>query len=100
MTAGGTPCVTCPSQGGRARSGGLLLTCWQGCGTFVELTASIAPGAVWSKAAIRSAVALSRQHVPVDSFRRTFGVDWSTVMRAVRHAAEGAGMPVADGEDR
>jgi ribosomal protein S27AE len=50
-----------------------LLTCVEGCGTFVERTASIAPGSVWSNAAIRAAVAMSRENVPVDTIRRAFG---------------------------
>jgi transposase len=64
-----------------------LLSCIEGCGTFTERTPSIAPGSVWSKAAIRAAVAMSRDNVAVDTIRRAFGVGWSTVMRAVRDAA-------------
>jgi len=54
----------------------------------VERTPSIAPGAAWSKAAARAAVALSRDNVPVDRIRKAFGVGWNTVMRAVVAAAE------------
>jgi transposase len=65
-----------------------LLTCVEGCGTFVERTASIAPGAVWSRAAARAAVALSEANVAIETIRRQFGVGWNTVMRAVIAAAE------------
>jgi transposase len=65
-----------------------LLACVEGCGTFVERTASIAPGAVWSRAAARAAVSMSQANVPVDTIRREFGVGWNTVMRAVIAAAE------------
>jgi transposase len=65
-----------------------LLACVEGCGTFVERTASIAPGAVWSRAAARAAVALSEANVAIETIRRQFGVGWSTVMRAVIAAAE------------
>lgn len=65
-----------------------LLTCAEGCGTFVERTASIAPGAVWSRAAARAAVALSEANVAIEAIRRQFGVGWNTVMRAVIAAAE------------
>jgi transposase len=65
-----------------------LLTCLEGCGTFAERTPSIAPGAVWSRAAARAAVAMSEANVPVDTIRKTFGVGWNTVMRAVLAAAE------------
>jgi transposase len=50
-----------------------LLVCIEGCGTFTERTASIAPGAVWSRAAARAAVAMSRENVPVDTIRKSFG---------------------------
>jgi transposase len=65
-----------------------LLACVEGCGTFVERTASIAPGAVWSRAAARAAVALSEANVAIDTIRRQFGVGWNTVMRAVTAAAD------------
>ena len=65
-----------------------LLACAEGCGTFVERTPSIAPGAVWSRAAARMAVAASTDNIPVDRIRKTFGVGWNTVMRAVLAAAE------------
>jgi hypothetical protein len=65
-----------------------LLVCIEGCGTFVERTASIAPGAVWSRAAARAAVALSEANVAIETIRRQFGVGWNTVMRAVIAAAE------------
>ena len=65
-----------------------LLACVAGCGSFVERTPSIARGAVWSKAAARAAVALSRDNIPVDRIRKAFGVGWNTVMRAVVAAAE------------
>jgi transposase len=65
-----------------------LLTCLEGCGTFAERTPSIAPGAVWSRAAARAAVAMSEANVPVDTIRKSFGVGWNTVMRAVLAAAE------------
>jgi transposase len=65
-----------------------LLACVEGCGTFAERTASIAPGAVWSRAAARAAVAMSADNVPVDQIRKEFGVGWWTVMRAVLAAAE------------
>jgi hypothetical protein len=65
-----------------------LLTCLEGCGTFVERTASIAPAAVWSRAAARAAVAAAQANVPVDTIRREFGVGWNTVMRAVLAAAQ------------
>jgi transposase len=65
-----------------------LLTCLEGCGTFVERTASIAPGAVWSRAAARAAVALSEANVAIETIRHQFGVGWNTVMRAVIAAAK------------
>lgn len=65
-----------------------LLACIEGCGTFVERTPSIAPGAVWTRAAARAAVAMSEANVPVDTIRKHFGVGWNTVMRAVLVAAE------------
>lgn len=65
-----------------------LLACVEGCGTFVERTASIAPGAVWSKAAARTAVSMSTDNIPIDTIRKMFGVGWNTVMRAVIAAAE------------
>jgi transposase len=65
-----------------------LLTCVEGCGTFVERTASIAPGAVWSRAAARAAVALSEANVAIETIRLQFGVGWNTVMRAVITAAD------------
>jgi len=65
-----------------------LLICESGCGTFVERTPSIAPGAVWSKAAARMAVAMSADNIPIDTIRKSFGVGWNTVMRAVLAAAE------------
>jgi transposase len=54
----------------------------------VERTASIAPGAVWSRTAARAAVALSEANVAIETIRRQFGVGWNTVMRAVVAAAE------------
>ena len=65
-----------------------LLACVEGCGTFVERAAAIAPGAVWSKAAPRAAVAASAYNIPIEQVRREFGVSWNTVMRAVIAAAE------------
>jgi transposase len=65
-----------------------LLACIEGCGTFAERAASIAPGAVWSRAAARTAVAMSADNVPVDQIRKEFGVGWWTVMRAVLAAAD------------
>jgi transposase len=65
-----------------------LLTCIEGCGTFTERTPSIAPGAVWSRAAARAAVAMSEANIPIDTIRKAFGVGWNTVMRAVLAAAE------------
>lgn len=65
-----------------------LLACVEGCGTFVERTPSILPGAVWSRAAARAAVAMSADNIPVDRIRKLFGVGWNTVMRAVSAAAE------------
>ncbi|GGI02501.1 hypothetical protein GCM10011354_00570 [Egicoccus halophilus] len=65
-----------------------LLACIEGCGTFAERAASIAPGAVWSRAAARAAVAMSAGNVPVDQIRKEFGVGWWTVMRAVLAAAD------------
>jgi transposase len=65
-----------------------LLACVEGCGTFAERTASIAPGAVWSRAAARAAVAMSADNMPVDQIRKEFGVGWWTVMRAVTAAAD------------
>ena len=41
------------------------------------------PGAVWSRAAARAAVAVSEANVPIDTIRKSFGVGWNTVMRAV-----------------
>jgi hypothetical protein len=49
---------------------------------------SVAPGAVWSRAAAGAAVALSETNIPVDTIRRRFGVGWDTVMRAVIAAAD------------
>jgi transposase len=65
-----------------------LLACVEGCGTFTERTASIAPGAVWSRPAARSAVAMSEANIPIDTIRKEFGVGWTTVMRAVTAAAD------------
>jgi transposase len=65
-----------------------LLVCVEGCGTFAERTPSIAPGSVWSRAAVRAAVAMSEANVPIDTIRKAFGVGWNTVMRAVLAAAE------------
>ena len=65
-----------------------LLACVEGCGTFVERTPSILPGAVWSRAAARAAVAMSADNIPVDRIRKSFGVGWNTVMRAVTAAVE------------
>jgi len=65
-----------------------LLACTSGCGTFVERTPSIAPGAVWTRAAARAAVAASAENIPIDRIRREYGVSWNTVMRAVLAAAE------------
>jgi hypothetical protein len=48
----------------------------------------VAPGAVWSRAAARAAVALSEANVAIETIRRQFGVGWNTVMRAVIAAAE------------
>ena len=63
--------TTCPSPGGPAGSGGASgsspLSCLEGCGTFAERTPSTAPGAVWSRAAARAAVAMSQANVPVDT---------------------------------
>lgn len=64
-----------------------LLACVEGCGTFTERTASIAPGSVWSRAAARAAVAASQANIPIDTIRKSFGVGWNTVMRAVVAAA-------------
>jgi transposase len=64
-----------------------LLSCVEGC-AFMERAAAIAPGAVWSRAAARAAVAMSQANVPIDTIRRSFGVGWNTVMRAVLAAAE------------
>lgn len=65
-----------------------LLACVEGCGTFMERTPSIAPGAVWSRAAARAAVAMSQDNIPIDTIRKSFGAGWNTVMRAVLAAAE------------
>jgi len=65
-----------------------LLACLAGCGTFVERTPSIAPGAVWTRATARAAVAMSAENIPINTIRNTFGVGWNTVMRAVAAAAE------------
>jgi transposase len=65
-----------------------LLTCIEGCGSFAERTASISPGAVWSRAAARAAVAASEANIPIDTIRKEFGVGWNTVMRAVVAAAD------------
>jgi transposase len=65
-----------------------LLTCIEGCGSFAERTASISPGAVWSRAAARAAVAASEVNIPIDTIRKEFGVGWNTVMRAVVAAAD------------
>ena len=65
-----------------------LLDCLEDCGTFVERTASIAPGSVWSHAAARAAVAMSADNIPIEQIRKQFGVAWNTVMRAVLAAAE------------
>ena len=51
-----------------------LLACTSGCGTFVERTASVAPGAVWTRAAARAAVAASSESIPIDRIRREYGV--------------------------
>jgi transposase len=60
-----------------------LLACDEGCGTFVERTPSIAPGAVWTRPAARAAVGMSAENVPINTIRKLFGVGWNTVMRAV-----------------
>ena len=65
-----------------------LLACVEGCGTFVERTPSIAPGAVWTRAAARAAVGMSAENIPVNTIRKMFGVGWNTVMRAVTVAAD------------
>jgi hypothetical protein len=65
-----------------------LLDRLEGCGTFVERTSSIAPGAVRSRAAARAAVAMSADNLPIEQIRRMFEVGWNTVMRAVLAAAE------------
>jgi transposase len=65
-----------------------LLACVEGCGTFVERTPSILPGAVWSRAAARAAVAMSADNIPIDTIRKDFGVGWNTVMRTVTAAAD------------
>jgi transposase len=65
-----------------------LLECVEGCGTFVERTASLAPGSVWSRAAARTAVAMSADNVPIEQIRKMFGVGWNTVMRAVVAATD------------
>ena len=65
-----------------------LLDCIADCGTFAERTPSIAPSAVWSRAAARMAVAMSADNVPIDTIRKTFGVSWNTVVRAVIAAAD------------
>ncbi|GGI09842.1 transposase family protein [Egicoccus halophilus] len=44
-----------------------LLACVEGCGTFVERTPSVAPGAVWSRAAARAAVAMAEANTPIDT---------------------------------
>ncbi len=54
----------------------------------MERTPSVAPGAVWTRAASRAAVAMSADNIPIDRIRKTFGVAWNTVMRAVLVAAE------------
>jgi hypothetical protein len=56
-------------------------------GPTPERTASIAPGAVWSRAAAREAVAMSQANIPIERIRKLFGVGWNTVMRAVLTAA-------------
>ena len=65
-----------------------LLACGAGCGSFAERTPSVAPGAVWTRAAARAAVAMSADNVPIDRIRRVFGVGWNTVMRAVLAATD------------
>lgn len=75
------------SRATRVRWHKRLLTCVAGCGTFVERTPSIAPGAVWSRAAARAAATLSADNIPIDRIRKVFGVGWNTVMRAVLAAA-------------
>ncbi len=64
-----------------------LLSCVEGCGTFVERTPSVMPGSVWTRPAARAAVAMSAENIPVDTIRKKFGVGWNTVMRAVTAAA-------------
>ncbi len=76
------------SRATRVRWRKRLLACVEGCGTFVERTPSIAPGAVWSRAATRAAVSMSSDNIPIEQIRKSFGVGWNTVMRAVLAAAE------------
>jgi transposase len=76
------------SRATRVRWHKRLLACIEGCGTFAERTPSIAPGAVWSRAATRAAVAMSQDNIPIDTIRKCFGVGWNTVMRAVLAAAD------------
>lgn len=64
-----------------------LLDCAGGCGTFVERTPSVAPGAVWTRPAARQAVAMVSDNIPVERVRLAFGVGCNTVMRAVTVAA-------------
>jgi transposase len=65
-----------------------LPACVEGCGTFMERTPSIAPGAVWSRSATRAAVSMSQDKIPTEQIRKSFGVGWNTAMRAVLAAAE------------
>jgi hypothetical protein len=77
-----------------------LLSCVEGCGTFVERTPSIAPGSVWSRAAGRAAVAMSEANVPIDTIRKSFGVGWNTVLRAGSTLWPGRPGPPLAGRDR
>ncbi len=62
--------------------------CVEGCATFTEHTPSIAPGAVWSRAATRAAVAMAQANVPVDRSASASGPGGTRSCGAVLAAAE------------
>ena len=78
MTTGPMPCAS--MLVGLARRADGPGVCWPGLGgSFVERTTSVAPGAVWSRAAARAAVAMATDSIPAATIRMS-SVDYDTVM--------------------